>query len=144
MIPTMIRSVTSALGIQSLPIEPVTMLRIQSADPPPGVCRTTSAAPAQTNDIASVTTMSGTRVMTTRAPLMMPRIRPRTRTPRTTGTANASGWSFMSTAAVTLVSAIIEPIDRSMPPEMTTMAWATAAIASGSAPMARPWSWAAP
>ena len=36
-------------------------------------------------------------------------------------------------AAVTLVRAIIEPIDRSMPPEMTTMAWATAAIASGNA-----------
>ena len=38
----------------------------QSAAPPPGRCRTSSAQPAQTNDIASVTTMSGTRVRTTR------------------------------------------------------------------------------
>ena len=30
-----------------------------SAEPPPGVLRTRSAQPAQTNDIASVTTMSG-------------------------------------------------------------------------------------
>ena len=45
---------------------------------------------------------------------------------------------------MTLVSAIIEPTDRSMPPEMTTMAWATAANASGRAPIARPWIWAAP
>jgi hypothetical protein len=45
----------------------------------------------------------------------------------------------MSTAATTLVRAIIDPIDRSMPPEMTTMAWATAARASGSTEMPRPW-----
>ena len=45
----------------------------------------------------------------------------------------------MRTAAVTLVNAIIEPIERSIPPEITTMAWATAASARGSAPMARPW-----
>ena len=45
----------------------------RSASPPsrrPGDFRTTSAAPAQTNDIASVTTMSGTRVMTTSVPLI--------------------------------------------------------------------------
>ena len=43
---------------------------IQSAAPPPGVFRTSSAHPAQTNDIASVTTMSGTLVTTTSAPLI--------------------------------------------------------------------------
>ena len=94
--------------------------------------------------MASVTTMSGTRVMTTSVPLMMPRMMPRTSTPRTTGIANASDWSFIRSAAVTLVRAIIEPIDRSMPPEMTTMACATAANASGMAPTARPWSCAPP
>ena len=49
----------------------------------------------------------------------------------TTATAKPSPWSFISTADVTLVSAMIEPTDRSMPPEMTTIAWATAANAIG-------------
>ena len=40
---------------------------------------------------------------------------------------------FMTVAETTLVSAIIGPTERSMPPEMTTMAWATAASAIGSA-----------
>ena len=53
----------------------------------------------------------------------------------TTATANPSAWSFISTADVTLVSAIIEPTDRSIPPEMTTIAWATAANAIGRAPI---------
>ena len=42
------------------------------------------------------------------------------------------GLSFISVAATQLVSAIWALIDRSMPPEMTTTAWATAARASGS------------
>ena len=142
--PTMTRRTTSARGMKSSPREPFTIPVSQSADPPPGEGSTTSAAPAHTNDMASVTTMSGTRVITTRAPLMPPRMSPRTRTPRTTGMAKASDWSFMRSAAVTLVRAIIEPIERSMPPEMTTMAWATAAMASGMAPTARPWSCLAP
>ena len=33
---------------------------------------------------------------------------------------------------MTFVSAITEPIDRSIPPEMTTIAWPTAAKATGS------------
>ena len=48
------------------------------AAPPPGVLRTSSAAPAQTNDIASVTTMSGTRVTTIRPPLIAPSTSPST------------------------------------------------------------------
>ena len=52
---------------------------------------------------------------------------------------NSSLWPFISEAAMTLVSAIIEPTDRSIPPEITTMACATAARASGRAEMARPW-----
>ena len=50
----------------------------------------------------------------------------------------------MSVADTTLVSAIIDPIERSIPPEMTTTAWATAASASGSTEMPRPWSAVAP
>ena len=37
---------------------------------------------------------------------------------------------------MTLVSAMTDPIDRSMPPEMTTMAWPAAANATGSDAMA--------
>ena len=43
-----------------------------SEAPPPGAFSTSSAQPAQTNDIASVTTMSGTRVITTSVPLIAP------------------------------------------------------------------------
>ena len=57
----------------------------------------------------------------------------------TTTTPNSSLWPSIWEAATTLVRAIIEPIDRSIPPEMTTMAWATAASASGSTAIARPW-----
>ncbi len=66
--------------------------------------------------------MSGTRERTTRPPLMAPRTRPMMSTPTTTRMANSSLLSFIRTAAVTLVRAIIEPMDRSMPPEMTAMA----------------------
>ncbi len=57
----------------------------------------------------------------------------------TTATPNSSLWPFIAVAATTLVNAIIEPIDRSIPPEMTTIACATAARASGSTEIARPW-----
>ena len=111
----------------------------QTAAPPPGDFSTSSAHPAQTNDIASVTTMSGTRVTTTRLPLIAPRTRPRTSTPTTTAMPNSSLWPFIREAATTLVRAIIEPIDRSIPPEITTIAWPTAASASGRTEIARPW-----
>ena len=83
--------------------------------------------------------MSGTRVTTTRLPLMAPRARPRNRTAITTTTPNSSDWPFMSVAETTLVKAINAPTERSMPPEMTTMAWPTAARASGRTEIARPW-----
>ncbi len=51
---------------------------------------------------------------------------------------NESGCPFMRTAAMTLVKAMIDPIERSIPPEMTTIAWATAASARGSTEIARP------
>ena len=130
---------TAAFGIHSLPSDPVTRSLSHFADPPPGVGSTSSAQPAHTNDIARVTTMSGTRVRTTRPPLTAPSTRPRTSAPRTTATPNSSDWPFIRTAATTLTSAIIEPIERSIPPEMTTIACATAASARGSTEIARPW-----
>ena len=57
----------------------------------------------------------------------------------TTATPNCSDCPSIRVAATTLMSAICEPTDRSMPPEMTTIAWATAARASGRTEMARPW-----
>ena len=59
-------------------------------------------------------------------------------------TANTSLWPCIRTAAVTLVSAIIGPTERSMPPEITTIVWATAAKASGRRAIARPWTLGAP
>ena len=113
-------------------------------EPPPGPLSTSSAQPAHTNDMASVTTMSGTRVATTSAPLTAPSRRPRSSTPMTTTTPNSSLWPFIRVAATTLVSAIIEPIERSIPPAITTTACATAAKARGSTEIARPWTPAAP
>ena len=57
----------------------------------------------------------------------------------TTTTPNSSGWPFMRAAEITLVRAIIAPIERSIPPEMTTIACPTAARARGSTEIARPW-----
>ena len=88
---------------------------------PPGVGSTSSAAPAQTKSIESVTTISGTRLITTRVPFTRPMRTPMTRTSRTIGT-ESSGAFKSSTAAMAFVSAITEPIDRSMPPEITTIA----------------------
>ena len=71
-IPTATISSTSAFGRKSTPRGPMISSRSHAADPPPGVPRTSSAAPAHTNSIARVTTMSGTREKTTRAPLSAP------------------------------------------------------------------------
>ena len=89
--------------------------------------------------MASVTTMSGTLVKTTRAPLIKPRVRPRTSTITTTPMPNCSLWPFIMVAHTTLVSAIIDPIERSIPPLMTMTACATAASASGRTDVPRPW-----
>ena len=144
MTPTETSSTTNAFGTHSVNSPPAGSVLSQSAASPLGVLRTSSAAPAHTNDIASVTTMSGTRVMTTRPPLMTPSTTPSARVAATATMPNSSLAPVMSTAAVTFVSAIIEPIDRSMPPAMTTTAWATAAKATGSAARASESSPAAP
>ncbi len=79
-IATTIASSTSALGSQSVPSDPRTRSFSQSGAPPPGVGSTSSAAPAQTKPIASVTTMSGILVRTISVPLIAPSIRPSTST----------------------------------------------------------------
>src|SRR5690606_10256720 len=61
------------------------------------------------------------------------------RTPRTMPMAAVSLRPSIRAAETTLVSAIIEPTERSMPRAMTTTAWATEANASGITEMARPW-----
>jgi len=53
-------------------------------------------------------------------------------------------WPFIRTADTTLVRAIIEPIDRSIPPAITITAWATAARALGRIEMPRAWMPGAP
>src|ERR1035437_8877795 len=102
---------TAALGIHSLPNDPVTRSISHVAEPPPGVGSTSNAQPAHTKDIARGTTVSGTRVGQTSLPLTAPGATPRRSTPRTPATPNPSDCPFMSPAATTLISAIIEPIE---------------------------------
>ncbi len=80
--------------------------------------------------------MSGTRLMTTRKPLISPMTMPMSRTSSTTGT-DSSGALRRSTAEITFVSAMTEPIDRSIPPEITTIACPAAANATGREAIAR-------
>ena len=121
-----------AAGTPGTATVPTSSAFSHSAAAPPGALSTSSDVPSQTKSIARVTTISGTRVMTIRAPLIAPRTTPRRRTTGTTTIANSSLAPSIITAAVTLVSAIIEAIDRSMPPAMTIEAWAAAAKAKGS------------
>ena len=95
---TMTTSTTNAFGIHSLTNGPITRFVSHFAASPPGEVRTRSAKPAHTNDIARVTTMSGTRVTTTRPPLMAPRTRPSTSTPTTTRTAYSPLWPSINEA----------------------------------------------
>src|SRR5690349_19345427 len=106
-----------------------------SGAPPPGVRMITSATPPHTNDIASVTTMSGTPLITIRPPLIAPITAPISISPNEISSDVAKLWCSISDAAVTLITATITPSDRSMPPEMTITDYAMAANTSGSAPM---------
>ncbi len=104
---------------------------------PPGVSRTSNATPAQTNSIASVTMMSGTRESDDGVPLMAPMTTPRPRTTATAGTPHSSLAPSMRRAATTLVSAIIEPIDRSTPPVRTATSGRPRRDAQGRTAIAR-------
>ena len=134
---------TTAFGIHSLPSEPATR-SVEPVDGRRGRLQDQSAQPAHTNDIASVTTMSATRVKTTTLPLIAPRTMPRIRTPTTTRDADLLALALHQRRGDDVRDAIIAPIDRSMPPEITTIAWATAASASGRTAIARPWMPVAP
>ena len=80
--------------------------------------------------------MSGTRLITTSPPFTRPVRMPMRSTARTIGT-DSSGALRSSTAEMTFVSAMTDPIERSMPPEITTIAWPAAANATGSEAMAK-------
>ena len=94
--------------------------------PPPGPSSTIRASPARMKLAARVTTMSGTPETTATAP-MRPDSSIATTTTRTaTRTTGPRSCSSISRAAMQLVSTIIAPTDRSMPPEMTITVWAMA------------------
>ena len=75
--------------------------------------------------------MSGTRVTTTRRPLTSADDEAHEQDEHD-DEHRSSAALCISTAAMTLVNAMTEPIERSIPPEITTIAWAAAASATGS------------
>ena len=78
--------------------------------------------------VVSVTTTSGTREKTTISPLSAPCAAPAIRMSSAEQQCLAEAWhARIVRAASTLATAISEPIDRSMPPEITTTACAVAA-----------------
>ena len=84
--------------------------------------------------------MSGTRVMTTRLPLMAPEQEPEQEDADDDDDPELLGLVLHEDGGDDAREGHHRaPIDRSIPPEMTTIAWATAASASGRTEMARPW-----
>ena len=126
---------TAPAGIHSLKTMPVPSAWNSTGEPPPGVRMISSATPPHTNDMASVTTMSGTPVITHRPPLIVPSSTPTNISPTAISSDVAKLWSSISDAASTLMIATITPSERSMPPEMTITPCAIAANASGRPPM---------
>ena len=116
-------------GRPGIGIVPTMVPFSHSATAPPGASRTSRAAPCRTKRVASVTTISGTRVTTIRMPLTAPSTSPMASTNGTTKSAYSSLAPFIIEAAVTLVSAIMAATERSMPPAMTTIVWAATAKA---------------
>src|SRR4051812_36998208 len=101
----MTTSTTAALGRASTTSGPTANAFSQSAEAPPGDGRTSSAKPANTNDVASVTTMSGTFESTIVTPLTAPSRSPMSITTNTIPTAVPSPeYVLMSVAAMQLVS----------------------------------------
>ena len=98
-----------------------------------------SATPPQMKPVVSVATTSGTREKTTMRPFTAPIAAPARRT-ATARSRDCSKHAFsIVRAARTLATAIMDPIERSIPPAITTTACAAAAKASGSAPIASDW-----
>ena len=79
--------------------------------------------------MASVTTMSGTRVTTMRMPLSAPSAKPSASTNGNDEQREFFAGAVHQHAAVTLVTAIIDATERSMPPAMTTIVCAATAKA---------------
>ncbi len=96
-----------------------------------------NATPPQMKPVVSVATTSGMREKATTRPFSNPWPAPATNT----RIESASDWPkvacCITLAERTFDTAIIEPIERSMPPLMTTIACAAAASASGRAPSAK-------
>ena len=96
-----------------------------------------NATPPQMNPVVSVATTSGMREKATTRPFSKPWPAPAI----STTMERANNWLKVACcirlAERTLETAIIEPIERSMPPLMMTIACAAAASASGKAPSAR-------
>ena len=86
--------------------------------------------------VVSVTMTSGTRDSTIDSPLIAPTTPPVTNTSAARASERSKLAFSIVLAARTLQTAIIEPMERSMPPEITTIDWAAAAKASGSAAIA--------
>ena len=127
--------ITAPAGIHSEKTTPVPSAWNSAGDPPPGVRMISSATPPHTNDIASVTTMSGTPVSTISPPLIMPMTTPTSMRPTAISSDMAKLSFSISDAASTLITATITPSERSIPPEITITACAIAANASGRPPM---------
>jgi hypothetical protein len=125
---TMIVMTMSALGKPWITTEPTIASRRNGAAAPPGEFRINSATPSHTKSIASVTTISGTRVMTISTPLRNPITMPTASVIRMAGTPPIVS---IRTAAVTEQTAIMEATDRSMPPTITTTTMAAVAKAKG-------------
>ncbi len=115
--------ISSAFGNQCVvTVSSVTMFWKAIGTPPPGTSSTASAAPAQMKSMASVTMMSAIRVKTMMRPVSAP-ARPAHTTSRSENrSASRKLMCTMFFAATTLTRLIIEPTERSMPPEMITTA----------------------
>ena len=109
---------------------------MRAGAPPPGFSRISSATPPQMKPVVSVTMTSGTRETTTRSPLIAPIAAPAARIATASKSASPKLASFIVLAASTFATAMTDPIERSIPPEITTTACAAAAQASGNAAIA--------
>ncbi len=96
------------------------------AVPPPGDPITNSANPARMKLAASVTMMSGTPDAVITTPVSVDRATVTTSTSAPSARHVPNPWSSIQSADRQLANTIIEPTDRSMPPEITTTPWAMA------------------
>ena len=115
---------------------PVPRLRNSGGAPPPGFSSISNATPPQIKPVVSVTMTSGTRETMTISPFTAPIAAPAIKTAIARNSASPKLAFLIVLAASTFATAMTDPIDRSMPPEMTTTACAAAAKANGNAAIA--------